>query len=146
MLTADMKQATISAPKLARLVGCSYRQIDHWVRVGLLDVHTPARGSGTHRGFSLDDALFAGAFCVLHHAGAPITVPAGGGEPVANPAIRRFADNLRNNPTLWNRTVVIAVDGHVGTGGNGWSIDLPQIRAAITAGFAEHAGRDTAVA
>lgn len=40
-----------SAVQAAELAGVSYRQLDYWVRVGLIDVSQQAQGSGTRRGF-----------------------------------------------------------------------------------------------
>lgn len=51
----DDPQALLSGVAAARLVGISYRQLDYWVRTGLIDPARHARGSGTRRGFDAHD-------------------------------------------------------------------------------------------
>lgn len=36
-------------------VGCTYRQLDYWIRLGLIKPLQPARGSGTARRFTARD-------------------------------------------------------------------------------------------
>jgi DNA-binding transcriptional MerR regulator len=43
---------TLSSVEVCRLTGVTYRQLDYWVRTGLVLPHTCARGSGTHRRWS----------------------------------------------------------------------------------------------
>lgn len=126
-----MKQATISSTKLVRLVGggFTYRQLDHWSRVGLLQPTVPARGSGTARGWSLDDALTARVYHALCKTGVPVTV-----DDRPNPALIRFADQLRTNPALWDHRVVVSPEGAI-TEGDGWTINLATHRAEIVQAF-----------
>jgi hypothetical protein len=42
---------TYSSADVVRLAGISYRQVDHWVRLGLLRTASPCHGSGTIRRF-----------------------------------------------------------------------------------------------
>lgn len=57
-ITDNEAAAGYRAPQVCKLVGISYRQLDHWARTGLL---TPslrkARGSGTQRLYSFTDLL-----------------------------------------------------------------------------------------
>jgi len=46
---------TLSSLEVCHLTGVTYRQLDYWVRAGLVRPHVCARGSGTHRRWSLDD-------------------------------------------------------------------------------------------
>lgn len=41
--------------EVCELVGCTYRQLDYWVRTGVIRPHTQASGSGTQRFFSEAD-------------------------------------------------------------------------------------------
>lgn len=47
--TGDMPPDTMSALALATETGASYRQIDYWIRTGLLVSHQVAAGSGHPR-------------------------------------------------------------------------------------------------
>jgi DNA-binding transcriptional MerR regulator len=46
-----------STQEVADLVGVSYRQVDYWVRQGVLTPLEDAHGSGTHRRWSDDDLV-----------------------------------------------------------------------------------------
>lgn len=49
-----MSHRTITATELAARSGASYRQIDYWTRIGVIDPSNKAQGSGTRRSFSVD--------------------------------------------------------------------------------------------
>jgi DNA-binding transcriptional MerR regulator len=47
-----------SGPKVCRLTGVTYRQLDYWARTGLVTPSiTPATGSGSKRSYSYNDVL-----------------------------------------------------------------------------------------
>lgn len=49
---------SFGGPEAAKVVGISYRQLDHWARKGLVTPSdAPARGSGTQRLYSYRDLL-----------------------------------------------------------------------------------------
>ena len=43
------------SPQVCRMVGVTYRQIDYWARVGVVEPSRPARGSGSQRLYSKHD-------------------------------------------------------------------------------------------
>lgn len=63
-----------SAPAAARLVGVTYRQIDHAIRIGVFEPETPASGSGSRRELSLKDVLRLRAARILSEE-LEITIP-----------------------------------------------------------------------
>lgn len=48
---------TISSREACDLADVSYRQVDYWTRIGLVRPDTPARGSGSRRRWTLQDAV-----------------------------------------------------------------------------------------
>jgi len=64
----------ISAPTMARAAGCSYRQLDHWVRNGILVPAVGAHGSGTQRRWSAAQVPLVRLVTRLSALGAPATV------------------------------------------------------------------------
>lgn len=62
----------ITSQQVAATAGATYRQLDHWVRTGLLHPQIPANGSGTQRRWSLDDAVRAAAIAKLRRAGVTL--------------------------------------------------------------------------
>lgn len=110
-----------STHDVARLAGCTYRQIDYWARVGAIVPTREARGSGSVRDWSPDDAAVARVFYLLARHGATIEVL----------VEVRFA--LQIDPDLWNHVVVVGLGGEVRpvTGVDdldGWIINLPRAR------------------
>lgn len=49
------KRDTLTSVQLCRAAGCTYRQLDYWTRRGLIEPAVQAEGSGTRRGWSVDD-------------------------------------------------------------------------------------------
>lgn len=59
-MTHPPATAGLTAPQLCRAVSVTYRQLDYWARTDLLRPSlSEARGSGTQRRYSLDDARVA---------------------------------------------------------------------------------------
>ena len=50
-------EVPFNSKTVARLVGISYRQLDLWVRTGLVEPQVPASGSGSRRPWSFVDTL-----------------------------------------------------------------------------------------
>lgn len=91
----------VSASQAAALAGISYRQLDYWLRVGLLDSAVPGNGSGSRRRFDsrdVADARLAALLMRLHGD----TVWAG-----------RVLESIRHLPLAeWgDHTLVIHPDG-----------------------------------
>lgn len=51
MRDALLADDLVGSTALAQLAGCSYRQVDHWVRIGLLHPVLPYGGSGSRTRF-----------------------------------------------------------------------------------------------
>ena len=51
-----MEEQTLRTTRdVCRLAACSYRQLDYWCRIGLVEPALAARGSGSARLFDADD-------------------------------------------------------------------------------------------
>jgi DNA-binding transcriptional MerR regulator len=46
---------SVSSVEVCQLVGITYRQLDHWLRVGSIDLPDPNPGSGMRRRFAIAD-------------------------------------------------------------------------------------------
>lgn len=64
----------LSTVQVCRVAGCSFRQLDYWVRVGAVRPEIPARGSGTHRMFSSRQALVVAALTQMAELGVPVRI------------------------------------------------------------------------
>lgn len=67
--TAPRSTITVSTSELAALVGVSFRQVDYWVRVGLLRLAVPVAGSGRAREFDAAEVRVARAVATLYDLG-----------------------------------------------------------------------------
>ncbi len=55
---SDVTVMGFSGPKVCRITGVTYRQLDYWARTGLVTPSiTPAQGSGSKRTYSYRDVL-----------------------------------------------------------------------------------------
>lgn len=54
MNTTLLEPEILSAPQVCRAFGLSYRQLDYWVREGLITPTVQAHGSGTRRVFDAE--------------------------------------------------------------------------------------------
>src|SRR5579872_6546190 len=60
-------------PQVCKIVGISYRQLDHWDRTGLLSPSlVPAKGSGTQRLYSYQDVVQLRIIKQLREAGVSL--------------------------------------------------------------------------
>lgn len=71
------------SPQVARLAGITYRQLDWWIRTGLVPCAEPGIGTGHERGFTVYDAIAIRAAADLRREGASLQ------------AIRKAVDALR---------------------------------------------------
>lgn len=51
----------VTASQLCRISGASYRQIDHWTRLGILKPAVAAQGPGTRRQYDFTETVIAAA-------------------------------------------------------------------------------------
>ena len=58
----------LRSPEVCARAGCTYRQLDFWVRCGYLRPARAAAGSGTQRLFTVDEAAVAGRMVRLVEA------------------------------------------------------------------------------
>lgn len=54
---------------------CTYRQLDHWDRLGIVEPSMPARGSGSQRAYSLNEAVALAVVAAVSRDGG--TLPSG---------------------------------------------------------------------
>lgn len=67
-----IRDCLVGGWQAAEICGCSYRQIDYWVRSGLIPrPEVPANGPGSRRGFSLRDLVRARLIVELKKRGLP---------------------------------------------------------------------------
>lgn len=60
----------LTANQACDVTGVTYRQLDYWVRLGVVEPAVPAHGSGTQRGFSLKQVAMLRCLGQLSAAGA----------------------------------------------------------------------------
>jgi DNA-binding transcriptional MerR regulator len=98
---------TVSTADLAALVGVTFRQVDYWVRVGLLHLAVPVEGSGVRREFDAAEVRVARTVATLYALG------------VDQDTTRAVAKAVRANPgaihlpVVVGRYVVEVTDTHV---------------------------------
>lgn len=59
----------IDSSALCELLGCTYRQLDHWTRQGYVPASDPCPGSGVDRTYPLEAIAVAGALAAFVRAG-----------------------------------------------------------------------------
>jgi DNA-binding transcriptional MerR regulator len=62
----------LSSIEVCKIAGCTYRQIDHWVAVGVVHPVVPARGPGSERKFTREEARRVKAITILRSEGIPL--------------------------------------------------------------------------
>lgn len=121
----------LSSYDVCRLAGITYRQLDYWVRTGLLvpDVHAGHGSGGLGRRFSVEKARQAQVIGLLMH-----WTPQASGNPMSRIA-RRLARELPDMPTD-TRFLVVTDNGvswasgaaelaqHCAEGRACWVVDL----------------------
>ena len=85
-----------SSAEVARLAGITYRQVDYWVRIGLLRTAEPVEGSGTARRFAAVEVNVARVVAALHSAGVGEGSAAGN---VGGELVRATAQAVRQGAT-----------------------------------------------
>ncbi len=114
-------QTLLSTAQVCRLAGCTFRQADYWAR-SLVEPARQACGSGSQRGWTLDQAAELRVLNVLSRIGATAPVNA------------RVLTQLRTNPDRWRRRMVVDVDGDLwplSAGRDGWLVDFATCRAHV---------------
>jgi DNA-binding transcriptional MerR regulator len=66
-----MSEHTFSSVEVCKAAGVTYRQLDYWNRIGLVEPHVPAEGSGSHRRYTLEDLSHVVACARLMEVGVP---------------------------------------------------------------------------
>lgn len=78
-----------SSTEVTRLLGITYRQVDYWVREGLLRTALPVEGTGRPRHFDHGELVIAAALAALSAAGVTgdllraVSVAMRAGQPAA---------------------------------------------------------------
>jgi DNA-binding transcriptional MerR regulator len=113
-----------STVEVCEITGASYRQVDYWVRCGVVCPTRAARGSGSQRRFGRDHLALVRALLLLAGLGA------------SNDVRRRFAHALMSRPEMFDGQVVVDKDGvayRVGDGSlpDGWIVDLAAAEAWV---------------
>lgn len=107
----------LSSPQVLHFAGCSYRQLDYWVRTGVIEPERAARGSGSRRLFTERQAHGVRMVADLAALGAPSGVLRGA-----------FAYSQRL--TEWTGLMFVDDEGTLTRnppGGSCWAVDLDQI-------------------
>lgn len=120
----DRGTAPFSSIDVVNLTGCTYRQLDYWSRIGVIEPTREARGSGSQRRWSFTDACLVRAVTVLRQLGAF--------EPVLAEVVRA----VEVDESLWERVVVVTRAGSVWpivdmAGPEGWLVSLKACRAYV---------------
>lgn len=94
----------VSSEELADAVGISYRQVDYWVRSGLLRTAAPVEGSGRSRRFTPAEVKVARVVATLRRLG--VGAPAEG-----DGLLRAVAEAVREGrPAVEVGRVLVEVD------------------------------------
>lgn len=76
-MEVDDRSLLLSTVEVCRRAGVSYRQLDYWIRCGILTPAREARGSGSARRFTATDLLAVWVAGRLGRMGVPACVKAG---------------------------------------------------------------------
>ena len=106
----------LRGPEVCRLTGASYRMLDYWARTGAVVPEVEARGSGTQRRYTVDQAIAVRACFILSHLHAGTDV------------MRGLSSAMTARPDLVGQRVIVDDEGAVfdvsEPGIDGWVIDL----------------------
>jgi len=92
----------LSSIEVATLTGASYRELDYWIRRGVLVCERPAAGSGSQRGWSEAECRIVLVVLRLRHAGVRLD------------ALARMAREMRAwAESEWGGVVFVDEDGGV---------------------------------
>lgn len=101
MQTNTARERTISTREAVEIAGCTYRQLDYWLRTGALRCSIEASGSGSRRRFTMSDVHAATLVRRLRSLDVPLDV-------VRNVTARLYDSNVE-----WTGTVVVTREGDV---------------------------------
>lgn len=117
-----------STAEVAQRCGLSFRQLDYFVRHGVLEPSGPARGSGSYRVWSEGDLLRARLVARLRSLGAPLVVLAG------------VVAQLPADPEEWPPFLFVSPDGQVRelspVGEAWWGVNVGRLRSGEPEGSA----------
>lgn len=121
-----MDEDLLTSPEVCRLAGCSYRQLDYWTHEGVVAPTRPSSGSGTVRGWTVEEAAIVRLLATMAKLGCQL------------PVLRNVITALRSFPELWSGKVLITADGAIRPSGiasglEGWHVDLAGCRAYVGA-------------
>ena len=119
-----MDEDLLTSPEVCRLAGCSYRQLDYWTREKVITASRPSVGSGSVRGWTVEEAALVRVCATLAKLGTP------------TPVIARVVDAIRAFPELWAGRALVTPEGGVRPSGmtsgiDGWHVDLSACREHV---------------
>ncbi|MDE1904886.1 MAG: MerR family transcriptional regulator [Rhodospirillales bacterium] len=122
----------LTTEQTATLTGLTERQLDYWIREGVIEAAVGAHGSGSARRWSYDQVQILRLLAVLRDLGASLETLA---------SVFQAAVDLSDR--AWDARVLVTPDGRITTllGGdaNGYAVDLSLIRSSTVAETAERA-------
>lgn len=127
MLAVVEPDELLTSPEVCRLAGVTYRQLDYWTRAGVVTPTREASGTGSVRGWSIEDAALVAVCGSLSKLNAEQAL------------MRKVVEALRVFPELWSGKVLITPDGRIrpsgitSSGMDGLLVDLASCRAYVGA-------------
>lgn len=103
-------RALVSGPRAADIAGITYRRLDYWVRVGLIEPSRQARGSGTRRAFDARDLADLRLAALLMEVREDT---AWAGEVLAKVRALNLDDWAQHHLVIDPSTGDVELDGHV---------------------------------
>lgn len=124
----------LTTPEVCQVAGATYRMVDYWCRVGVLDPVRNGAGSGCPRAWTVADANEARVCAVLAQLGAQCDV------------MRAVLTQLDDSPAWWDTAVVVGVNGAMHAMDDpkgvtyGWLVDLALVCEAVRLAIADLVG------
>lgn len=118
-----MSERTFSTTEIVGLTDASFRQVDHWTRLGIIEPEGPAfPGSGQQRRYSERELMIVAVVATLSELGAPLDT-----------VCREVANQLRCAPelTFLVDRVYVSAEGDLlwEPQGSCWCVDLGSLFA-----------------
>lgn len=108
--------------QVAEAAGVSYRQVDYWIRTGVVRPTRAARGSGTRRSFSYQDVALVASVAELMRLG---------GTWEQAERLYLYLDAL--DVERWPDALVVTPTGIGDVGESGWYLALGPVVASVNA-------------
>lgn len=117
----DELEELLTSPEVCRLAGCTYRQLDYWTHENVVAPSRPATGSGSVRGWTVEEAALVRVCATLAKLGTP------------TPTITLVVQGIRAFPELWSGRALVTPEGGIRPSGvtsgiDGWHLDLRACR------------------